>query len=574
MTKLKKLKNKTKIAIFDLTGCQGCEFHLLSLNELLLDFFQDFEIVNWRLLSPKKRADFDVAFIEGAVTNKKQIKLLKKIRETSKIVVAFGACAISGNIFSQSEKNRKKWAKKIYGRKYHLQGEFLEPVEKFIKVDNQIPGCPSDIEIFKKFLRELGKEKVVSKIKEVIIPDFTAKIEGHGILKINYQEKKVKFEAEENERLVEGLVLGKNFNEAPFIVSRICGICPIAHNLCSWSAIENALGIKVSGEIIILRKILLGAQIIKSHILHLFFLILPDYEKSQSAIGLSKKYPAEFHLMLNLKKTADEILRIIGGSPTFPSNSILAGFRNLPEMKQLLALRDSIFEVIDEAYDLIKLFNALEKPKLKTKTQFLSLNSFNSYPLYPVKLKFPIKEIIRKDSPAKTGVLKGKKIVKTGAIARLAQFSQKLNPRAQKIFKNISFDPYNPFSNNLAQAVEVLHFLEEIINLIEELNKTNYPKNYSPILNPLEKINFKKENSGYASIEAPRGILIHQLKINSLGKITDYNIIPPTQINLASLEKEANILIKNYSFLSFDELKKQIESLIRAFDPCITCAVH
>lgn len=573
-----KSKNKTKIAIFDLTGCQGCEFHLLSLNELLLDFFQDFEIVNWRLLSPKRRADFDVAFIEGAVTNKRQIKFLKKIRETSKIVVAFGACAVSGNIFSQPEKNREKWAKKIYGEKYHLQGKFLEPVEKFIKVDKQISGCPPDIEIFKNFLKELRKEKVISKIKEVIIPNFTAKIEGHGILKINLQKKKVKFEAEENERLVEGLVLGKNFNEAPFIVSRICGICPVAHNLCSWLAIENALGIKVPDEIIILRKILLGAQIIKSHVLHLFFLVLPDYEKSQSAIGLFKKYPAEFHLMLNLKRTVDEILKIIGGSSTFPFNPILGGFRKLPEMKKLLASREAIFEVIDEAFDLIKLFNALEKPKLKTKPQFLSSNSFNSYPLYPVKLKFSIKEIIRKDSPAKIGVLKEKKFVKTGAIARLAQFSQKLNPQAQKILKNISFDPYNPFSNNLAQAVEILHFLEEIIKLIEKLNKINYPKNYSSIFNPLkfsqEKINFKKENFGYASIEAPRGVLIHQLKINSFGKIIDYNIISPTQINLASLEKEANVLIKNYSFLSFSELKKQIESLIRALDPCITCAVH
>ena len=70
---------KTKIAIFDLTGCEGCEFNLFSLDELLLDFFQDFEIVNWRLLSEKQRADFDVAFIEGAVTTKEQIRDRKSV---------------------------------------------------------------------------------------------------------------------------------------------------------------------------------------------------------------------------------------------------------------------------------------------------------------------------------------------------------------------------------------------------------------------------------------------------------------------------------------------------------------
>jgi coenzyme F420-reducing hydrogenase gamma subunit len=112
------VQTKTKIAIFDLTGCEGCEFHLLSLDELLLDFFQDFEIVNWRLLSEKERADFDIAFIEGAVTTKTQAKLLKKIRETSKIVVALGTCAISGNIFKIPPEKRKELAKKIYRRDY------------------------------------------------------------------------------------------------------------------------------------------------------------------------------------------------------------------------------------------------------------------------------------------------------------------------------------------------------------------------------------------------------------------------------------------------------------------------
>jgi len=93
---------KTKIAIFDLTGCEGCEFHLFSMDEFLMDLFQDFEIVNWRLLSEKENADFDVAFIEGAVTTKEHINLLKQIRQTSKIVIALGACAISGNVFRGS----------------------------------------------------------------------------------------------------------------------------------------------------------------------------------------------------------------------------------------------------------------------------------------------------------------------------------------------------------------------------------------------------------------------------------------------------------------------------------------
>ncbi|MDP2821006.1 MAG: hypothetical protein Q8O39_02290, partial [bacterium] len=218
---------KTKIAIFDLTGCEGCEFHILSLDELLLDFFQDFEITNWRLLSEKEPADFDIAFIEGAVTTKEQINLLKQIRETSKIVVALGACAISGNIFAQLPKGkRKKFAAKIYDKNYRLKAEFLEPVEKFIRVDEKIPGCPSDIEVFKRTLEKLKTRKIVSRIKKVVPPDFIEGIEGHGVLKINLKKREAEFVVEESERLVEGLLLGKDFGLAPFITSRICGICP------------------------------------------------------------------------------------------------------------------------------------------------------------------------------------------------------------------------------------------------------------------------------------------------------------------------------------------------------------
>lgn len=562
---------KTKIAIFDLTGCEGCEFHLLSLDEFLLDFFQDFEITNWRLLSEKEPADFDIAFIEGAVTTKEQINLLKQIRETSKIVVALGACAISGNVFAQLDpQKRKKLAAKIYDKNYRLKAEFLEPVEKFIKVDEKIPGCPPDIELFKNLLEKIKKEKIVSKIKKVTPPDFTSKIEGHGVLKINFKEKRAEFEVEESERLVEGLLLGRDFEQAPFITSRICGICPIAHNLCSWSALENALEIKISQETIILRKILLCGQILKSHLLHLFFLVLPDYAGVKSSIELSKKYPAEFHLMLNLKRVSDKILKVVGGSSAFPSNTMLGGFRNPPKIDELLVIKNSIFEVIDEAQDLIKLFSTIKTPSLKVNTRFKTITPAQGfYPSYPGNFSQSIKEIVKKDSSAKLGVLKGGKIIKVGALARLSHFSKVLHPKAKKVFQKLQLDLNNPFNNNLAQAIEILHFLEETINLIEEISEKDLKKSKG-----IEKKDLSlKTLSGRSCLEAPRGILSHQVKIDSQGKIIDYNIIPPTQINLVSLEKEMQELVKKKG-ISPRQIKKQVDQLIRAFDPCITCAVH
>jgi coenzyme F420-reducing hydrogenase alpha subunit/Ni,Fe-hydrogenase III small subunit len=562
---------KTKIAIFDLTGCQGCEFNLLSLNEALLDFSQDFEITNWRLLQKEKSQDFDIAFIEGAVTTEEQIKLIKKIRETAKIVVAIGACAITGNVFAElTPEKRKKLAQKIYSSNYKIKAKFLEPVGKFVKVDENITGCPVEIKKIKEFLKKIKKQKITSKIKTVSPPEYLAKIEGHGTLKVNFRLKKVVFEIEESERLVEGLVLGKPYYQAPPINARICGICPVAHNLCSWKAIEDALGIIVPQEVVFLRKILLASQIIKSHLLHLFFLVLPQHAGLTSSLKLSQSYPAEFHLMLNIKRITDQIALTIGGETLFSANITLGGFLKIPSQEELFSIKDSIWQVIDEAQDLIKLFASFQYPTLEVKNYWLTIQSNEEYPLYEGKLnrKNFLKEKIAPNSPAKLAFWKNKP-VKVGALSRVNLFQNCLNPKTKATISqlNLKFPYINPFFNNLAQAIEILHFLEEIVNLIDTLSQKdlNKAKGIESMLVP------QKEVFGEAVLEAPRGTLLHQITITPEGKIKNYNIVTPTLLNLTSLPKEVKELIKKTGTKTKIET---IEALIRAFDPCITCAVH
>jgi len=566
------MSQKIKIGIFDLTGCEGCEFHLFSLDELLLDVFQDFEITNWRLLGENEGKDFDIAFIEGAVTTKKHIDLLKQIRETSKFVISLGACAISGNFFAQlTPEQRKKLAPKIYDKNYKLKAEFLRPVSDFIKVDKEIPGCPPDIEKFKKLLADLKGEKITSIIKDVEPPEYVAQIEGHGRLKINFRQKEAEFEVEESERLIEGLLLGKDFRQAPLINSRICGICPVAHNLCSWKAIEKALKILPTQETIILRKLMMTGQMIKSHLLHLFFLVLPDYANLKNSLDLSGKYPAEFHLMLTIKRASEKILHLIAGSTAFPIFTGLGGFKKIPEIKKLIPLRDNVADVLDEAEDLVALFASLKSPSLESEITFLTTQPpQGEYPLYESTLTPQIKEVVKTGSTAKLGILGDGKIVKVGSLPRMAGFANRLNPKAKILFEKYKPNFKNPYHNNLTQAIEVTHYLEETTKLVESLIDKNL-KNAEEVACPEIQ---GPTASGQACLEAPRGILIHQVTLDREKKIKDYNIIPPTQINLASLEKEAQQLIEEKTDWKKEKLQKEIEKLIRAFDPCITCAVH
>ncbi|MDP3052657.1 MAG: nickel-dependent hydrogenase large subunit, partial [bacterium] len=178
--------------------------------------------------------------------------------------------------------------------------------------------------------------------------------------------------------------------------------------------------------------------------------------------------------------------------------------------------------------------------------------------------KDDIREEIRKNSTAKFSKYK-KREVMVGALARLATHHNYLAPECQKYLKEIDFK--NPFYNNFAQAVEILHFYQKAREIIKVLLQEKFdPRIISPGDHPLLK--------GIGAVEAPRGGLYHEIHLDDKGKIIFVNIITPTVQNLTSIEKSVQAILDQSPKISQDEAQKLIEMLIRAYDPCITCAVH
>ncbi len=144
---------KLKIAIFDLTDCEGCELEFLNLREKLLDLLNRVEILNWRLIvDEEKWKDIDYAFVEGTPIKPDEIKLLKKIRENAKYVVALGTCACTGGIPALIDPaKREKVFKQIYPGRDPKNSQPAKPIAHYIKIDFAIGGCPvnsADIERF------------------------------------------------------------------------------------------------------------------------------------------------------------------------------------------------------------------------------------------------------------------------------------------------------------------------------------------------------------------------------------------------------------------------------------------
>lgn len=588
------MAEKLKIGILDLTDCEGCELEFLNLRESLLEIADDFEIINWRLVSSEKvLKPFDAVFVEGSVMKPEEEEVLKTVRKATNLLIALGACATNGNINAMIKKENRQTAEEyVYGKAYKPLAIDAKPLKDFVKVDINLEGCPVTPEEIEKVLAELKKIKPVDSAEEFKAAEkfktdhynqYLAKIEGHGTLGINFDNNEVQLKVTEGERLIEAILLERDFKQAPYITSRICGVCPTSHAFASIKALEDAFGIEVTEQVKNLRKIMQAAQIIQSHSLHLFFLALPDYYNLKSAIEIGEQFPNEYHIAISLKKMADAVLTKIGGRSIHPPFPTIGGFTELVSRDDLGVLRDLAIENLAHAEAIVQMISNLSMPELNIETEYLALDNSLAYPLYdgntvsnlganfpPEDFEKEINETVKSYASAKFSTRKNKAF-KVGALARVNLFNNRLNKLALKLFKNRGWEKIkdNPFSNNLAQAIEIVHFNEEIINLLDEVIK-NYKEEKTSVVPVLPKENIH----GFGAIEAPRGVLYHHYEIGPDGKIKNANIITPTAQNLTSIEKDTKLLLEKLKDKNNEEKTKMLETLIRAYDPCITCSVH
>jgi len=418
----------------------------------------------------------------------------------------------------------------------------------------------------------------------MLTPNYITKIEGHGKLNIDFEKNKAKLIIDEGERLFEGLVLGRPYSDIPFIVSRICGVCPTAHYLTSIKALENAFEITPSKTTIILRKILLLGQIAQSHILHTVFLALPDYINVDNISDIAQKCPAEFAAALKIKTVSDKVVEIIGGRPVHPVTPTVGGFTQYPDKKKLAELRDDLQNNLQNVIDLVNFFAQLRYPKLIRETKYLAMDNDSEYAFYEgdiasnqgysfkvEKYKNQIQESVRATSTAKFAKHLGSNFM-VGALARISLHPHRLNPLARQkldtFFASDNFPSCNSFHNNFAQIIELLHSFEEMIALLNKVIKAGLGE---AKINPITR---KKSGEGFGAIEAPRGTLYHYYKIDKKGLIIDCDIITPTVQNLFNLEGDANKLLEITGAQNNKKRGKLLEMLVRAYDPCITCSVH
>ena len=410
-----------------------------------------------------------------------------------------------------------------------------------------------------------------------------ARVEGEGALTVTIRDGKVR-NAElrlfEPPRFFEAFLRGRAFSEAPDVTARICGICPVAYQMSSVHAMEDALGVEVDPPLRELRRLLYCGEWIESHGLHIYMLHAPDFLGYAGAIEMARDHPELVQRGLAMKKAGNELMTVVGGREIHPINVRVGGFYKVPHPRDLAALSDALKRARDIALETVRWTAKLDFPDVHRDYELVSLRHESEYPLNQGRIisnrgldiaARDYDEHFQEIHVPHSTALQSRRRDTGGAylVGPLARYSlnfDRLTPSAREAAQGAGLKPTctNPYQSIIVRAVEVLYACEEALRIIAAYEE---PARSSVPIEP-------RAGTGYAATEAPRGLLYHGYRLDRDGTILTAQIIPPTSQNQPTIEEDLTTFINNWLDLPDEALRHRCEQTVRNYDPCISCATH
>lgn len=418
--------------------------------------------------------------------------------------------------------------------------------------------------------------------RKTIRVDYLARVEGEGALHIEIdgdQVRDVRLEIFEPPRFFEAFLETRAFDETPDIVARICGICPVAYQMSAVQALENILGLRVTGALRDLRRILYCGEWIESHVLHVYMLHAPDFLGYDGAIEMARDHPGLVERGLKMKKAGNALIQVLGGREIHPINVRVGGFYKAPLRRDLAALEDDLKWARDAALETVRWVAGFDFPDFTRDYEFVALRHPDEYPMNEGRIvssagldiavseyEDHFEERHVPHSTALHSVLKARGNYLVGPLARFNLNHARLSPMARDIAREVGLRApcRNPFQSIIVRAVEIVHAFDEALRLID-----GYARPEAPALEAVPRAGI-----GYGATEAPRGILWHRYRLDEGGIIRAARIVPPTSQNQPTIEDDLRELVKENIALPDDQLQWRCEQSIRNYDPCISCATH
>ena len=457
--------------------------------------------------------------------------------------------------------------------------------------------------------------------KKITIEPVT-RVEGHGKVTIQIDD----FGNVTDSRLhivefrgFERFVQGRPFWEAPVLVQRLCGICPVSHHIAAAKALDVIVGagtghgLTAVGEK--MRRLMHYGQFFQSHVLHFFHLSSPDFlfgidgdPAIRNIIGVIQENRDLAVQGVMMRKYGQEVIFHTAGKKIHGTGAIPGGInKNLSlEEKEILLNgadpmnADKMVEWSLGALEFFKGYHAQNKDMVDTFAAYPSnhlslVREDGAFDIYHGVLRAVdndgkrilddvnyqdydkyIEEEVRNWSYMKFPYLKhlGKEKgwYRVGPLSRLNTCDFIPTPLAQKefeLFKAYTHGKPNGMTLHYhwARLIEVLHSAEMIRELLKDPDLQN-----DDLVVTGEKL-----NKGVGVIEAPRGTLFHHYEVDNDDRITLANLIVSTTNNNMPMNTAVNLTAKafmNGKAEITEPMMNAVEVAIRAYDPCLSCATH
>lgn len=409
-----------------------------------------------------------------------------------------------------------------------------------------------------------------------------ARVEGEGALDLSIegdQISELKLRIYEPPRYFEKLLEGRSYKEVPDIVARICGICPVAYQMSAVHALESIFGIQVSPWIRNMRRLIYCGEWLQSHSLHIHMLAAPDFLGFKSVIEMAQTYPDEVRRGLELQSLGNDLISLLGARSVHPVGVCVGGFYRAPDIEQVESIRLRLQQAAEQATALLAWVASLEIPADTQSINMVSLRHSNEYPLNEGRivssagLDIDIEEFDshfhETHEPHSTALhcLLNNQPYLVGPLARLNNNLDRLPEQIAHDLESteLVFPAGNMFHSMIARAVEIQYAIHEALRLTEDYC---IPEKTRETIVPVAGV-------GYGCTEAPRGMLWHYYQVDDKGIVQSARIVPPTSQNQARIEQDLRTSLQSFG-LDNDEskIRHRAETVIRNYDPCISCATH
>lgn len=409
-----------------------------------------------------------------------------------------------------------------------------------------------------------------------------ARVEGEGALDIQIEEDRItqlRLKIFEPPRLFEKLLEGREYHEIPDMVARICGICPVAYQMSGVQALEQIFGCDPGPWVKQMRRVFYCGEWIQSHALHIHLLAAPDLLGYSNAPEMSRDHPDIVRRGLRLQALGNDIIRLLGARSVHPVGARVGGFHHAPSEHEVSVLVKQLHGAQADTRSLLEWAISLQLPDDVQRFTSVALHHPTEYPMGEGRLvssaglDIPIEEYETHfqefqvpHSTALHSRLENQPYL-VGPLARMNLNHQYIDPDTMELLNGagIHFPSSNMFHSLLARAVEIQIATTEALRLLE-----NYQRPASPYLEIQPAAGL-----GFGCTEAPRGTLWHRYETDDSGNIISARIVPPTSQNQGRIEEDIKASLEAYGLDRPEEkLRLRTETVIRNYDPCISCATH